>query len=517
MTRFRRDPVVTRILLLFLATLGAAFLGYFQTLGNFFHSDDFDLVKGVASGGPFGIWSGGGLFLRPLASLSLFLDFTLYGLNPLGYQLTNLFVHALNALLVGILAWKVVREDVSGIFVPFSCGLFYSILPSHAEAVSWIAGRSDLQATLFCLLALVCYFSRDTLPSAGMLAYVCFAAALFSKESAACLPAVLAVLALLVQSPSDGRERGRLAQAYKASRGFLLILLIYLVVRRLVLGQWIGGYSGSLVDTNLADFPKLWVIRAIRSLGPPLSDGWSLAFYAICGGMLIRAFLGFRKICGKDCLILASAWVAACLPLGAIATALFSSQGERFLYLPSVFLLILAVRVTRRTSLSARPIGKILAAGLIVSCLFSLWSSNRNWRDAGILAEAVVRGPKPATNVVLVNAPDNLNGAYVFRNGLAAAFSLLRPEIGSVTPLFFVDVSSTKDQFALHEEAGVFELLHDGRPGRSRYTNQYVDPNIRFLPPRNRSSVRFIFREAERHEAGCLYVYSAGVLVAQGR
>ncbi|MDQ1274196.1 MAG: hypothetical protein QG591_2826 [Planctomycetota bacterium] len=42
----------------------------------------------------------GELSYRPLVTLTYFIDYTLWHLNPLGYHLTNLLLHCLNAVFV---------------------------------------------------------------------------------------------------------------------------------------------------------------------------------------------------------------------------------------------------------------------------------------------------------------------------------------------------------------------------------------------------------------------------------
>jgi hypothetical protein len=144
-----------------------AVLARFQQVSFFFLSDDFTLVDIVAQNGRFGVWSSQGApFFRPLISLSFFLNYQLFGLDPAGYYLTNLLLHAANASLVSYLAWLFLR-DTSGQPLPtgatvsaLAAGACFAVTPTLGESVVWIAGRTDLIASFFGLLA--CAGARRT-------------------------------------------------------------------------------------------------------------------------------------------------------------------------------------------------------------------------------------------------------------------------------------------------------------------------------------------------------------------
>ena len=91
-------------------------------------------------------------------------------------------------------------------------GILFAVHPVHTEAVSGIAGRPELLAAFFFLLAM--HFHRLA-PGAGRTAIAyragalaCFACALLSKESAMTLLLVLPVMDALV--PAKG-SAGQLA------------------------------------------------------------------------------------------------------------------------------------------------------------------------------------------------------------------------------------------------------------------------------------------------------------------
>src|SRR5919199_1464611 len=107
-----------------------SFLAYAAVLNSYFLSDDFVQIGKVLEGDWSLAWGrehGG--FFRPVFIVSYILDSRLWGENPLGYHLTNAFVHGLNSLLVYNLARRFsgrqkLSEDVKR-SISFVAGLLF--------------------------------------------------------------------------------------------------------------------------------------------------------------------------------------------------------------------------------------------------------------------------------------------------------------------------------------------------------------------------------------------------------
>jgi len=100
----------------------------------------------------------------PLHLVSYMVDYRLWGLNPTGYHLQSIVLHALNAAL----AVLVVKRMLGCSAVAFLAALLFAVHPSHVEAVAWISIRKDLLSTLFALLTLYLYLrasSAGSIPS----------------------------------------------------------------------------------------------------------------------------------------------------------------------------------------------------------------------------------------------------------------------------------------------------------------------------------------------------------------
>ena len=128
-------------------------------------------------------------YWRPIFSISLALDYSLWGLNPLGFHLTNVLLHALNTVLLYSLSKKLL--NTGAVFA----SLLFALHPIQAHAVNVISIRGDLLAALFVLLCLKTFLSNRSVLCASLLIL-----ALLSKETSVTLPAILLFAGLLVKT-----------------------------------------------------------------------------------------------------------------------------------------------------------------------------------------------------------------------------------------------------------------------------------------------------------------------------
>ncbi len=69
----------------------------------------------------------------PLTALSYRVDYALYGLEPAGYHLTNLFLHIVSVLLLFFAFVRMTDDPWRSGFV----AAVFAIHPLHAESVAW--------------------------------------------------------------------------------------------------------------------------------------------------------------------------------------------------------------------------------------------------------------------------------------------------------------------------------------------------------------------------------------------
>ena len=144
----------------------------------------------------------------PVTWLTLAFDYVLWGMNPAGYHLTAVALHALNALLVYVVAYRLLDAGFEQLVarVHLSAGavtaaLLFAVHPLRVESVAWISERRDVVAGLFSLLTALAYLtawrrglSSRLHPGWYWAAVGCFALACLSKSIVVGLPVVLLVL-----------------------------------------------------------------------------------------------------------------------------------------------------------------------------------------------------------------------------------------------------------------------------------------------------------------------------------
>jgi protein O-mannosyl-transferase len=142
----------------------------------------------------------------PITWMSLGLDYVFWGMDPIGYHLTNLILHAANTVLFYLLALLLLHmsnpagsagEDW-GLFLGAGfAALFFALHPLRVESVVWVTERRDVLSGLFCLLATLAYL-RAAQQSPHRQHYlaclILFVLALLSKEIAVTLPGAFVVL-----------------------------------------------------------------------------------------------------------------------------------------------------------------------------------------------------------------------------------------------------------------------------------------------------------------------------------
>ena len=146
---------------------------------------------------------------QPLSWVTLAIDYLLWGLNPLGYHLTNLIIHTANAIFVYFISRQLLSTALSiandkeswrlSLSAAFAA-LLFAIHPLRVESVAWATERRDVLSGCFFLWAIYCYLRAALSPQILSrrrwlwTAVVIYSLSLFSKATAMTLPAVLLLL-----------------------------------------------------------------------------------------------------------------------------------------------------------------------------------------------------------------------------------------------------------------------------------------------------------------------------------
>lgn len=110
----------------------------------------------------------GELTYRPLVTLSYFIDYSLWHMNPMGYHLVNVILHIVNVILIYFLVLLLFRQYdkykrqcshnqiANTSFALLTCALF-AVHPIVSEVVNVISYREDLIATAFLITSFLLF------------------------------------------------------------------------------------------------------------------------------------------------------------------------------------------------------------------------------------------------------------------------------------------------------------------------------------------------------------------------
>jgi protein O-mannosyl-transferase len=177
-----------------------------------------------------------GKLYRPIASLSLALNWYIGQNNPIGYHIVNIFIHYFNTLLLYFIilelfstpALKNKYNDESRYFFALLASIFWAIHPIQTQSVTYIVQRMASLGTLFFLIAIYFYlkgrFSQKSSYIPFIACTISFLLALGSKENTVILPITL----LLIEYTFYYKENEYKSRTFL--NFFLCITLIIIVV-----------------------------------------------------------------------------------------------------------------------------------------------------------------------------------------------------------------------------------------------------------------------------------------------
>jgi tetratricopeptide (TPR) repeat protein len=349
-------------------------------------------------------WSGHAdwkMYYRPLINVTYLVDYQVWQLKPLGYHLTNVVAHTAVSLLV----FRVCSLLLGDWLTAFVAALVFAIHPVHSQSVSFIAGRTDVVATLFFLIAFILYHRWRVrgggIEYAGSAA--AFLLALLSKEVAVVLPVVL--VAYEWAFPREPGLRPFLRRVARGVTPLLALLGAFLAVRVLVLSDvlltratpgWDDPGPRILTTIKVISW-YAWVTIVPYPVSP--SQSTAMVRSALDPQFLLAA-AGLVPLVAGTVLAALRARVACFFalwfwltiaPAGIINLLPGSSPlvADRFLYLPSVGLCVLFALGVRRLVGDVHDIESeqvrrapmiAFAAALVLFAILTIWR-NEYWKD----------------------------------------------------------------------------------------------------------------------------------------
>ena len=363
----------------------------------------------------------------PLTILSYQCDATLFGMQPWGFHLTNVVIHAISvAILCTVLQRMTGRIGASTV-----AAALFALHPLRVESVAWAAERKDCLSFLFLTLSLLAYDAYCRQPS--WTRYLAVAGAmlmsLLAKATLVTLPMLLLLLdvwplgRLVLPGIGDGVAAGDRRDRPSERRSVMAVIgeklplfalsLIFSVITLWTQAPVIAGEAAMpLVTVRVpnAVVATAWYLRALAlpfGLHPAYLHGgrsdllaWPVlaSAGAICAVCAIAWAGRHRQPWG----IVGLAWfLVALAPMsGIVGQQGFLSHADRFTYIPHIGLIFAIVwagdALLRRLAV---PSGWVLGGiGIIVAA--SIVQTERQltyWRNSYSLW----------THVLALDARDN--------------------------------------------------------------------------------------------------------------
>jgi GT2 family glycosyltransferase len=388
----------------------------------------------------------GGAFYRPLATYSYALDYVISPYSIPVARTQQFVLFAATVVLLVLFVWQLTGQA----FTAIASGTFFSVWPQHHEVTTWLGSRPDLLSLLWILAALVTFTAaiQRKKPVLYVLTVLWAGAAILSKESG-----VLAVPALFLVAGTLRQFRNRYAWATVVGSG--IVILFFLYVRSIVLGQLIGGYGDAQTQVGVADLAKLflstvegWLNWSWLSVHFP-AHAVRVARYVIVSGLGVSILTGLAlhwRAFWKQWRTFAilGLWfllaVSISLPLLQSVSPM-NLNGTRYLYfLSSALAVALAYYISLLTK---RKRVAVLACCLLATA----WFVNlQPWREASaentsILSQIqhLVPNPPPSATMSVRGLPGSTAGAFQWfaRRSLPEAMvaTYTRPDLYAPTAL----------------------------------------------------------------------------------
>lgn len=400
-----------RILFLLLVVLTV----YFPAIsGNYNTVDDTHIISAYGVNGQRTLWQillpADQFYYRPVIELTYYLDNLLWGLDPSFMHLENILIHALNVVLVYLLAARITVFRGAVDHLPFISALLFAVHPIHTEAVSWIAGRTDLLAASFILLAVLFLFK--SLLSGNNRDFILYLTAMLLsflvKETS-----LMMVPASFLLFYSRGGASDETSQKIGRWSRYMYIMLAVAIAgylgARVFLKPKGSDNAFSMLFQNGIGLTGL-VSQVFQTLGFyvkkilfPLPLNFAITtietWYVVPGILSFAMLVYFirRREIVSSLFVVALIFIFPAI-LVRITGITWTPVAERYLYIPTAFFVIWlsATLLSLAKHVSPSQVRLLYAAFAFVACgaVFITYKRNQVWRDNFALYEdAVTKSP----------------------------------------------------------------------------------------------------------------------------
>lgn len=350
-----------------------------------------------------------GNYYRPLFLLWALINRSLLGLNSTAWHLVTVLTYLATVAMVFWLARTLLKDRVTaGV-----AALIFGLYPLHIETAAWICGASEPVLALLFIPSFLFYVkyheaqqqedsSRIETLKWIALSTLFYAAALFAKETAIILPAIIVAYELIKGDQSAAPDANQstglgskvkvlLARTVKAVKHIIPLIavsIVYLIIRSAVLGTLIYTPIKLPAITKLLTIPSLlwaylrlliWPVGLSEFYDTPYVDRPGLVSFWLPLAAVVLAILALgwaiRRIKDRgDRRTLAFACVWVIVPLLPVLNVGAFRRGDlihdRYLFLPTMgFAMLIAYAIRKLRSGSGDLLGLPAIQGVAVLIL----------------------------------------------------------------------------------------------------------------------------------------------------
>ena len=431
---------------------------------------------------------------RPIANLSFAINHYFNGKDPTGYHVVNLAIHLLTALFLFLLIEKTLRllpaaggkarqnrfsgppdtnTAISPAWIAFFAALLWAIHPVQTHAVTYIVQRMTSLAAMFYILSLLFYVQGRMTATAGRrkrgaawfagcaAAAVC---AFATKQNTGTLPLFILLYEWYFFRDLRPVQSGRLVfGGLIAAAAFCAIAFVYLgfdpmerilaaygrrdfTLPQRIFTEWrvVAYYISLLV------FPHPGRLNLDHDY--PLSQAmFDPVMTAVSALMIIGLVTAALYTARRDRIVsFALLWFAGNLVIESSVIGI-EIIFEHRLYLPSMMMALLAVRVFARYMPARWPAGVPKTAPLVIAavvlCLWT-WQRNQVWAtDVAFWRDCTKKSPEKARPLY------NLAFSLQNRGEYAAAVRYYRRALREPNPAAYYNMGLALNNLGHYEEA----------------------------------------------------------------
>ena len=359
---------------------------------------------------------------RPVCDLSIWIDYQIWGLNAVGFHLTNVVLHLACTFLVYKLSILLLHKYHQSAIASANAMLISSIFfvyAFHSETIFWVIGRSSSLGAMWFLFSVIFYLRRKEGTRYFFLSITMFVAGLLTYESVWIIPAVFGILSWM-----DVKSK---TAAWKQESKYILIslavLISYFIVRYISIQQIIAPYEGErFLNFDIKGLAVNYVKLVLRSFSRQSGDFYLIGLiFLISLTAAISFVIARRKVFAAAILLL---WLCSYLPYLSLGIDTFGSESERYLYLPSIFLsVMMGIGIV-----NAAKVYKYIISLLFFFIHILFMYQNRNaYEVASAVTAATIKELKNLSGkrtIYVLQLPQENNGALIFRLGFEGAVKM---------------------------------------------------------------------------------------------